>query len=190
MARFYGLDYRVRMTYDSFKALCETRRSIKYYDASPVSKEDILKLLELARLAPSVENLQPWHFHVILSKEIRHKLIETSCYGNFVEGAGAFIVVTADHSRAAKAPEPLWNPKELDFSCMAAMMNIIHGATAMGLGSCWVSLHHGVAHEILSLPRNEIVVGGVMLGHYKTGEEKPSGTRDRKDLKTMYTFHE
>jgi nitroreductase len=178
------------MTYDDFHSLCEQRRSIRYFDDKPVSKEDILKLLELARLSPSVENLQPWHFHVILKKDLRAKLMDACCYGNFVEGAGAFIVVTCDTSLEPKAREPVWNPKELEYSCMSAMENVLLGATAMKLGSCWVSLHHGAAHEILKLPRHEIVVGGVMIGHYRAGEEKAGKEHERKPLANVHTFHE
>ncbi|MDO8648866.1 MAG: nitroreductase family protein [Candidatus Peregrinibacteria bacterium] len=178
------------MTYDDFHSLCQHRRSIRYFDEKPVSKEEVLTLLKLARLAPSVENLQPWHFHVIYNPELRKKLTEASCYGNFVEGAGVFIVVTANRSLENKAKEIVWNPRELEYSCMAAMTNVILGATAMEIGSCWVSLHHGTAYEILKLPRHETVVGGLMLGHFKRGEEQNSNGHERNPLEEMYTFHE
>lgn len=182
--------YTAAMTYDDFASLCKTRRSIRYFDQRPVAKEDVLALLELARMAPSIENLQPWHFHAVFNKELRTKLMQASCYGDFIEGASVFIVVTVNHTLENQAKEPVWNPKELEYSCMAAMEHMLLGATAMGLGSTWVSLHHGTAHEILELPRHEIVVGGIMLGHYKKGEEEPSDGHERKPLGEMYTFHE
>jgi nitroreductase len=177
------------MDYDDFKKLCKNRRSIRYFDEKPVSEEDVLQLLELARLSPSVENLQPWHFHVIFDKKMRSKLMDASCYGNFVEGAGVFIVVTANRSLENIAKEPVWNPKELEYSCVSAIENILLGATALNLGSSWVSLHHGSAHEILHLPRHEVVIGGVMLGHYRKGEDQASNGRQRKPLDDIYTFH-
>lgn len=178
------------MTYDDFKSLCKNRRSIRYFDDKPIAKNDVIKLLELAQMAPSVENLQPWHFHVIFNKELRHTLAETSCYGNFVEGAGVFIIVTANRSLVNAAVEPLWNEKELDYSCMGAMMNILYGATAMAIGSCWVSLYRGNVHEILKLPPHEIVVGGIMLGHYKKGEDKSANGQERGPMEEIYTMHE
>lgn len=178
------------MTFDEFKALCEKRRSIRYFDQKPITREEVLSLLELACLAPSIENLQPWHFHVIFNKEIQKKLMESSCYGNFVEGAGVFVVVTVNKALENEAKEPVWNPKELEYSCMAAMEHILLGATAMELGSTWVSLHHGSTHETLELPRNEVIVGGIMLGHYKRGEEEASDGRQRKPLDEIFTIHE
>ena len=178
------------MQYDDFASLCRNRRSIRYFDNKPISKDQVLQLLELAHLAPSIENLQPWHFHVIFSKDLQKKLTECCCYGNFTEGAGVFIVVTANRSSSDEAKEPVWNPKELEYSCIAAMEHVLLGATAMGLGSTWVSLHHGTAHEILDLPRHEIIVGGLMLGHYRKGEEQSSDGRQRKPLAEVYTLYE
>ncbi len=177
------------MTFDDFQSLCAQRRSIRYFDDKPVKTDVVTKLLEVARLAPSVENLQPWKFHVVTSPALRKKLMEASCYGNFVEGAGVFIVITSDTSLQTKAKEPLWNPRELEYSCIAAAEHMMLAATAMGLGSCWVSLHHGVAHEALDLPRNETVVGGLMLGYFKHGEEKASAERERKPVDELAVFH-
>ncbi len=184
------IEYDKIMTYDEFLSLCVSRRSIRYFSDKPIAREDVLKLLELARVAPSIENLQPWHFHVIVNKELRHKFVEASCYGNFVEGADVLIIISANRSLVNKAQETMWNPKELEYSCMAAAEHLLLGATAMGLGSCWVSLHHGKAHEILQLPRHEIIVGGLMFGHYKSGEEEEGSGHERKPLSEMYTFYE
>lgn len=178
------------MDYAAFVHLCKNRRSIRYFDQTPIKKEDVLQLLELARLAPSVENLQPWHFHVITNKDLCKKLMESSCYGNFVEGAGVFIVITCDRTLERKAPEIVWNLKELEYSCMTAAEHILLGATAMGLGSCWVSLHHGAPHTILKLREQDYVIGGIMLGHYKPGEAEASNGRDRKPLTSMITMYE
>lgn len=184
------LCYSARMTYNDFVGLCKQRRSIRYFADRPVDKADVLQLLELANSAPSVENLQPWHFHVVYNHELRRKLMETSCYGNFVEGAGVFIVVTSDQSVEGNAPQTLWNPRELEYSCVAAMEHILLGATAMGLGSSWVSLHHGTAHDLLRLPHHHTVVGGIMLGYYREGENAASDGKERKPTKATFTMYE
>ncbi len=177
------------MTFSDFQGLCDQRRSVRYFDAEPVSQKDIMALLEIAHKAPSVQNIQPWHFHVILDKDMRKKIMEASCYGNFVEGAGAFVVVTCNTNLRSAAAETVWNERELEYSCMSAMDHILLGATAMGLGSCWVSLHHGAANELLKLPAGHRIMGGIMLGHYKKGEEQSSGEHERRPLKNMVTIH-
>lgn len=178
------------MNFQDFQSLCEKRHSIRTFEREPVSQEDIMRLLELARLAPSVENLQPWHFHVITNPELRAQILETSCYGNFVETAGTLIVVTANKSVEADAPKTVWNPVELEYSCVVAMEHVVLGATAMGLGSSWVSLLHGTSHELLGLPHHEIVIGGILVGHRLREAQEPSHVHDRKPLSQIVSFHE
>ena len=50
--------------------------------------------------------------------------------------------------------------------------------------------HRGTAHQLLKLPRNEVAVGGIMIGHYKRGEEHGHDGHERKPLEGMYTMHE
>ncbi|OGJ62939.1 hypothetical protein A3C37_05575 [Candidatus Peribacteria bacterium RIFCSPHIGHO2_02_FULL_53_20] len=176
------------MTYADFQSLCEQRHSIHSFENTPVTKEEVLSLLALARLAPSVDNLQPWHFHVVFNRDMRKQLMDACCYGNFVEGAGVLIIVTADLAVEKESKKTLWNPKELEYSCITAMEHIWLGAVASGLGGSWVSLHHGKPHEVLDLPHEEVVIGGLMLGHVKIGEK--SAQKERRSLEKLYTFHE
>jgi nitroreductase len=175
---------------DDFRKLCDQRRSIRYFSDEPVNTDDIKTLIEVAQLAPSVENTQPWHFHIITNPDLRAQLMETSCYGNFVAGAGTFIIVTCDRTAKPKTQEIIWNPKELEYSCAVAMNHLILAATAAGLGSCWVSLHHGQAHDILKLKANLSIIDGIMIGHLKPGEEKAGAGHQRKQLEDIYTIYE
>jgi len=46
------------------------RRSVRKYSAEPVRRQDLLKMLEAARMAPSGANTQPWHFLVIQNRDM------------------------------------------------------------------------------------------------------------------------
>ncbi len=177
------------MTFPDFKALCEQRRSIRYFDTTPLTPEEIRDILETGHLAPNVHNLQPWRFHVVTDRRLLKDLMEASCYGDFVAGAASFIVVTCDTNVQAPAQDPVWNPQELEYSCMAAMTQMLLGATAMGIGSCWVSLHHGTAHDALKLAHGEQVMGGIMLGHLKKGEVSASNGHQRRPLDEVTVWH-
>lgn len=176
------------MTFDDFTELCRERHSVRYFQDVSVPKEEVFRLLDTARLAPSVENTQPWHFHIIENRGLQHSLMEASCYGNFVEGAGIFVVISCDTSLTPSSKEVIWNPRELEFSCVTAMTYILLGARAAGLGSCFVSLHHGTAHELLKLPMHHVVIGGVMLG-YPLKDQPESDEHERKPLKDMFTLY-
>jgi nitroreductase len=172
---------------EQFHALCEARRSIRYFSDVPVDRTLLQRLLETATLAPNIENIQPWHFTVVYDAVLLQRLMEASCYGNFVLGAGVVVVVSCDINSQLQAPQVVWNPRELEYSCMAAMDHLLLAATAAQLGSCWVSLHHGTAHDVLQLPRHRRVVGAVMIGHYRPDEELPSHGHQRRSLSETIT---
>lgn len=175
------------MNFLDFQHLCQQRRSIRSFADKPVTKEIILALLAAGNLAPSVENTQPWHFDVVLEENLRAKLMETSCYGHFIEGAGALLIVTCDRTSKPTNQQIIWNPKELEYSCAIALSYVNLGATAMGLGSCWISLHHGRAHDLLQLPDHRAIIGGLIVGHLREGEEGVG--HERRPVENTYTLY-
>ncbi len=177
-------------TYDQLLALMTTRRSIRSFSSDPIEWENLKKILEAGRIAPSVENIQPWEFHVVLDSLLKTELMKTSCYGNFVAGSSVFIVLACDKSSAAGAVCTMWNPREMEYSCAMAAYSMMLAATSMGIGSCWVSLHHGPAHQALKLKEHQMVVGGLMLGSIKKGDEEASREPERKPLGSLVTYYE
>lgn len=176
------------ITYEQLMELLTNRRSIRYFSDEPIDKNTLTHILEAGRIAPSVENIQPWHLYVVTEKALKEKLMQASCYGNFVAGASVFIVIACDRSAAAKAPNTLWNPREMEYSCALVSYNMMLAATSLGIGSCWVSLHHGPAHDALKLKDHQIVIGGLMLGHMKKEDAGASEEHQRRDLESIVTF--
>lgn len=62
--------------WETFHQLLSERRSIRAYHQDPVSDEDVLKLLEAARLAPSSGNRQPFRWMVVRRLETRTRMAE------------------------------------------------------------------------------------------------------------------
>jgi nitroreductase len=54
---------------DLFEAI-QTRKSIRRFKQTPVPDEDVRKILDAGRWAPSANNTQPWSFIVIKDREI------------------------------------------------------------------------------------------------------------------------
>jgi len=54
--------------------IIKKRRSIRKYKTKPVENEKINKVLEAARLAPSANNQQPWHFILVTKPEAKESL--------------------------------------------------------------------------------------------------------------------
>lgn len=85
---------------ENLKIILE-RRSITFFDKTKEIEDELLiKIIELASLAPSSYNLQPWEVIVIKSKENKKKLKEICFNQEKVEDASANIVVIANYKRA------------------------------------------------------------------------------------------
>lgn len=178
------------ITPDALIDLMKNRRSIRYFSEKKVDRKTVDTILEVARLSPSVENTQPWNFHVITNPEMKTKMMEYSCYGNFIPGSSAFVVVTCNRASKGASNAPIWNPKEMEYSCVASMYGMMLAGTTMGLGTCWVSLHHGPAHNLLKLKDHQVVIGGLMIGFLKEGEKLPGGDHDVRKSEEITTYYE
>jgi Nitroreductase len=128
------------------------RRAVRKYKSDPVSKEDILKVLDAANQAPSAMNMQQWYFVVVTGERIKamaknyRGIVEqfararntpfnetlhqfSATYG----GAPALIVVLTDTADS-------WDFRRANLeSASAAMENLVLAATALGLGTCWMT---------------------------------------------------
>jgi len=110
---------------DVFEAI-KKRRSIRRYKGEPIEKEDIEKMVEAARSAPSAKNLQPWRLVVVQDPNILEELVPI-CYGQeFVSECGAFIVGMIDGSK--------WSKIDLTI----AIDHLSLEAVELGYGTCWI----------------------------------------------------
>ena len=85
----------------SFLDLVKNRFSARSFTDKIVEKEKIDLILEVARLAPSAVNLQPWKFFVVSDKLMLSKLAETYSREWF-KTAPLCIVACGNHSESWK----------------------------------------------------------------------------------------
>ena len=76
--------------------LISTRKSVRKYLDKHIPDEDLRKVLEAGRLAPSWMNVQSWKFILIKSQENKDLLSELSIGQQQVKNADALIVCVAD----------------------------------------------------------------------------------------------
>ncbi|MFA5350948.1 MAG: nitroreductase family protein [Candidatus Omnitrophota bacterium] len=103
------------------------RRSIRTFQNRGIVKEDLEKLLDCARFAPTARNVQPWEFLVVTDKQKLIELAKLADNGRFMAQAAACIAVFCADTKYY-----------LEDGC-AATCNILLAATALGIGSCWVA---------------------------------------------------
>ncbi|MFB0563540.1 MAG: nitroreductase family protein [Candidatus Lokiarchaeia archaeon] len=143
---------------DVLKAIKE-RRTIREFTEGVPSEEQILTMLESARLAPSSINRQPWTFGVVRDKEKIKNIAKVS--QPYVENAPVIIVGVADY---VKSPE--WYPVDLGI----ALEHMVLTAQAQGLGTCWVgTFEEEEVKKILKIPSKDLtIVAMLLVGYPKT----------------------
>ena len=156
-----------------FEEVIEKRRSIRKYKDTPIPRNDILKILEAARIAPSASNRQPWHFIVVENKETIRKLAKS----DWAAGAPVMIVGLADQAASLN-----WCSNDLGI----AFEHIVLAATNLGLGTCWMGQtgREELVKNLLGIPDNFKVVAVIPLG---VPDETP-GPKDRKNLSDIVSW--
>jgi len=169
------------------------RRSIRKYIDKPVEDEKVIQLLESARLAPSGDNTQPWHFIVVKSELIRHKLAVVSNNQKWMLSAPVFIVCVADIRSRIKADvdisldenSPQQELKQIIRDTSIAIEHIVLEANNLGLGTCWVAwFTQEEIRAILNIPTDKYVVSIITLGYV---DESPKA-RPRKKLEEIIHY--
>ncbi len=152
---------------DAAMKLILDRRSIRDYTPEPVSEEDLAKILEAGRQAPSGEDAQPWRFIIVKDAEARKKLGAIAGGGSgrrftseFVtqkmqerfanlkdeaKKKAAFEKLTSGQVSAFLAEAPVnivvcgkKHVWDMPFDTSAAIENMLLMVAGLGLGACWV----------------------------------------------------
>lgn len=150
---------------DLFEAI-KSRRSVRRFTREDVSEEEVEKLIDAARWAPSAGNIQPWEFVVVRKPEIKHKLSIAALHQTFIEEAPVVIVVCANQHRSGRG----YGARGVHLYCLqdtaAATQNMLLAATALGLATCWVgAFREEEAKRALNLPEGVRPVAIIPVGH-------------------------
>ena len=168
-----------------------SRRSIRVYKDKPVSREDISRLIEVARYAPSAHNAQCAQWLVLDNGDELQKLSGIVVdwmrwiLGNMPEVGLLFHMDRAVQGWEGgmnvilrNAPVVIVTHAEKDnwaasSTCTIAMAYLELAAPSMGLGCCWAGYFTAAAttfppmQEALSLPEGHECFGSLMVGYPK-----------------------
>ena len=153
-----------------FEAI-KKRRSIRAYTQEDVSEDEVEKLIDAARWAPSAGNIQPWEFLIVKDARIKQKLAEAALDQTFIEEVPVVVVVCVDEARSSWG----YGSRGVTLYCLqdtaAAIQNILLVAHALGLGTCWVgAFREELVKAVLNSPKNIRPVAIISVGH---AAEKP-----------------
>jgi len=146
--------------------LIRERRSVRKFKPQKVPIQEIEKLLEAARWAPSGGNSQPWRFVIVTGEETIEalKMVSPGLFGE----SPAIIVMCFNKDRFQSTPD-------LYINLGAALQNLLLMAYAKGLGCCPIASFDSEAlAELLSLPSRIDPVLLVTLGYPDKQPSPPS----------------
>ena len=137
-----------------FTEVIKGRRSIRKYADKPVTKEDIEKIIELTRFAPTWKNSQTARYHVILNQELKNRIAEEGTC-NFsknklnIQSASGLVILTTVGGIAGYEKD---------------------GTFTTAKGTHWQSFDAGIACQTFCLTAYDRGISTLIMGIYD--EEK------------------
>ncbi|MEY8001401.1 nitroreductase family protein [Clostridium sp. Mt-5] len=171
----------------------ERRRSIRKYKNENVEEEKIIQLLESARIAPSGDNTQPWHFIVVKSEDMKKKVSKACHNQQWMNAAPLFIVCVGDLNSRIKGSEKLSvdeyssqeEVKQVVRDTAIAAEHIVLEAQNLGLGTCWIAwFTQKDIRPVLNIPEDKYVLCVITIGY---ADEEPQ-PRPRKRLEDIVHY--
>ncbi|WP_456324402.1 nitroreductase family protein [Desulfonauticus submarinus] len=153
------------------------RRSIRKFTDKDVSKEDVLKILEAGKWAPSGLNNQPWRFLVVIDEDRKLKLATCTKYASIVRQAKVLIVVFLDKQASYH--------KIKDAQAIGAcIQNMLLAICDLGLGGVWLgeilNQEKKVHHILKTDCKNLELMAVIALGY-----PAQKGSSSRKNLQEL-----
>ena len=140
----------------------ETRRSIRKYKDTELSKDQIDTIICAGMCAPSAHNFRPWEFVVVKDREKLGKIADFGKYMKMVSQSAVSIIVCGDTEKQNRH----------DFlinDCSAAVQNILLAAHGLSLGAVWCGISYdeqiSFFRDLLKLPEKIIPTALIAVGY-------------------------
>lgn len=177
----------------NFFELVNKRQSDRGYIDKAVDREDIKKIIECARLAPSACNSQPWTFVVVDDKSLSEKIAKNLYdpligINKFALTAPVFIVVVAEKRNLTSGIGGI--VKGADYTSLdigIVSEHICLGAAEIGLGTCMMGwFKEKNIKEVLNIPKNRGIKLVISLGYVQNEKTRK---KVRKDIDEILRFN-
>ncbi|HEX3975759.1 MAG TPA: nitroreductase family protein [Solirubrobacteraceae bacterium] len=152
-----------------------SRRNVREFADRPIGDEDLERILEAARRAPSSRNWQPWDFIVVTDRAQLAELAQVWRGGGHIAHSAATVVVVVpdddDASRRERAA----------FDTGQASMQMMIAAAGLGIGSGHSAVgDQARAREILGFPEDRSAYIMIDFGYPADRPLRPIKNPDRR----------
>ena len=175
-----------------FLSLAMSRRTTYDFDETPLREDDITRILEAGRWAPSFLNSQPWEFVVFTAPEKVEALMNAAYYGAYSHEKHPS---TPPLAVALVLKKKCWEgqysfPRKDKPGIYEAYLSIAMPAMSMaleaedrGIASCILNVDQAQASRVMNLAPGDIVPLIVCFGYGKKGAKERK--RERKPLREI-----
>ena len=161
----------------SFSELVKKRYSVRKFDSRPIGQENMMKILEAGRLAPTAVNYQPQRILVVQGKDLQRMQGCTPC----LYGQPAVLLVCYDRNESWKSR----SGREIgDVDGTLVLTQMMYQAEELGIGSLIVGIYkEPLLRERFHIPAHYEIVSLLMLGYASDDcEPHPELHASRKPL--------
>lgn len=170
------------------KEIIKSRRSVRIFLPDALSSEEIEKLVEAAKWAPSSCNCQSLKFIFVKKPELKEMISNSMTLGGIFTHLAPLILIVLADKRAYRFPDDRYVPYQ---DAAAAIQNVLLEAESLGLGACWVAYtsYSNIKNELmirhsLGIPKQMLICGAVAIG--KPNQEPC--VQPRLDSKQLYSI--
>jgi nitroreductase len=151
-----------------------SRRNVREFADGPLSEEDLERILEAGRRAPSSRNWQPWDFIVVTDRRQLQELSTVWRGGGHIAHSAATVVIVLPQS----GDQP---PDRAAFDTGQAAMQMMLAAADLGIGSGHSAVgDQDRARDLLGFPQDRYAAIMIDFGHPADRPLSPIRTPDRR----------
>jgi nitroreductase len=152
-----------------------SRRNVRQYTDQPIAREDLERILEAGRRAPSASNWQPWNFVVVTDRDQLVELAKAWQGGKHIARSAATIAIVAQQPEEQRQRDLL----EYDLGQVTAYVMIT--AADLGIGSGHSAVRdQEQAQRVLGFPEGYFCAYMIGLGHPGDRPLRPIEQPDRR----------
>jgi nitroreductase len=168
-------------TWDAIRA----RRNVRQYSGEPIAREDLERICEAGRRAPSAGNWQPWDFVVVTDRE---QLIELAKVWD--RGGRHIAASAATIALVAKEPDDERQGQWLMYDFGQATAYMMLAAADLGIGSGHSAvIDQEQARRVLGFPDGYRAVFLIGLGYPADRALRPLSRPNRRPFDEIVHWH-
>lgn len=171
------------------------RRSVRKFAETPVPREVVQEIVDLARFSPSWKNQQVVRYHVIENAELKNDIADKCVCGfefnaKSIRRSAALVLVTVEGNVSGFEPDGSFSTCKGDgwemFDAGVASQTFCLAAHAKGVATVILGIFEdSKVKEVAKLPEGEKMMAMIAMG-YPAEEAKPAPPRKTVDEILFY----